>query len=154
MGQCVNGKPEGFGQYKWVNGSSYTGQFKGGVKDGHGKWKKRQTDENGTVRCNAYEGQYVNDKKHGHGTFEWESGNIYVGSYIEDERQGYGVMRWTDGSTYMGTWNQGIQEGIGVMIFPDGTRRAGIFEMNVFKASVKSNDQIEPYRDQLDPECY
>ena len=63
-------------------------------------------------------------------------------------------MRWTDGSTYMGTWSQGIQEGIGVMIFPDGTRRAGIFEMNVFKASIKSYDQIEPYRDQLDPECY
>ena len=38
----------------------------------------------------------------------------------------------------MGTWNQGIQEGIGVMIFPDGTRRAGLFEQNVFKASIKS----------------
>lgn len=63
-------------------------------------------------------------------------------------------MRWTDGSTYMGTWEQGIQEGIGVMIFPDGSRRAGIFEYNVFKASVKSREQIEPFRNKLDIECF
>ena len=116
--------------------------------------KKKQADEYGNTKCNSYDGQYINDKKHGHGTFEWESGNIYVGNYCEDERQGYGVMRWTDGSTYMGTWDQGIQQGIGVMIFPDGSRRAGLFEQNVFKASVKSREQIEPFRNTLDVECF
>jgi len=71
----VNGKPEGFGQYKWTNGSNYTGQFVGGLKHGHGKWKKKATDHG----CNTYEGEYLNDKKHGQGVFEWESGNRYIG---------------------------------------------------------------------------
>ena len=56
-------------------------------------------------------------------------------------------MRWTDGSIYMGIWSEGIQHGVGVMIFPDETRRAGTFEENVFKESLKRADQIDPYRD-------
>ena len=62
-------------------------------------------------------------------------------------------MKWTDGSTYMGTWEDGIQDGVGVMIFPDDTRRAGTFEQNVFKESLKREDQIEPYREILKEEC-
>ena len=49
-------------------------------------------------------------------------------------------MKWTDESVYMGIWDQGIQHGVGVMIFPDGVRRAGIFEENVFKESLKRMD--------------
>ena len=62
-------------------------------------------------------------------------------------------MRWTDGSTYMGTWKRGIQEGVGIMIFPDGARRAGIFEMNVFKATLKTPEQLEPFKEDLEEEC-
>lgn len=36
------GKPEGFGQYKWSNGSVYKGQFLNGLKHGHGKWRKQK----------------------------------------------------------------------------------------------------------------
>jgi len=39
------------------------------------------------------------------------------------------------------------------MIFPDGVRRAGIFEENVFKESLKRPDQIDPYRDLLADDC-
>jgi hypothetical protein len=56
-------------------------------------------------------------------------------------------MKWTDESIYMGIWDQGIQHGVGVMIFPDGVRRAGIFEENVFKESLKRPDQIDPFRE-------
>ena len=96
---------------------------------------------------------YKNDKKHGKGVFEWESGNRYMGSYLNDERHGYGVMEWTDESKYLGTWVDGIQHGIGVMIFPDGVRRAGIFEDNIFKESVKKKEQIDKHRDVLSEEC-
>jgi len=34
------GKPDGFGQYKWSNGSFYIGYFMNGLKHGKGKWKK------------------------------------------------------------------------------------------------------------------
>ena len=96
---------------------------------------------------------YEADKKHGFGVFEWESGNRYEGNYAEDERHGYGVMKWTDESMYMGMWDQGIQHGVGVMIFPDGVRRAGIFEENVFKESLKRKEQLDPYRDVLKEDC-
>jgi hypothetical protein len=33
------------------------------------------------------------------------------------------------------------------MIFPDGVKRAGIFEENVFKESLKRKEQINPFRD-------
>ena len=62
-------------------------------------------------------------------------------------------MRWTDESVYMGVWSQGIQHGVGVMIFPDGVRRAGIFEENVFKESLKRKDQIDPFRELLKEDC-
>ncbi len=39
------------------------------------------------------------------------------------------------------------------MIFPDGVRRAGIFEENVFKESLKRKDQIDPFRDILKEDC-
>lgn len=39
------------------------------------------------------------------------------------------------------------------MIFPDGVRRAGIFEENVFKESLKRKEQLDPYRDMLKEDC-
>ena len=39
------------------------------------------------------------------------------------------------------------------MIFADGVRRAGIFEENVFKESLKRADQLDPYRDILKEDC-
>jgi len=48
----VDGKPCGTGQYKWKNTSIYVGEFKDGMKHGHGKWKKRANAPN----CNTYEG--------------------------------------------------------------------------------------------------
>ena len=96
---------------------------------------------------------YEDDKKNGYGVFEWESGNRYEGNYLDDERHGYGVMKWTDESVYMGIWDGGIQHGVGVMVFPDGVKRAGIFEENVFKESLKEKAQIDEYRDQLKEEC-
>lgn len=62
-------------------------------------------------------------------------------------------MKWTDGSIYMGLWQNGIQQGIGIMIFPDGTRRAGYFDQNVFKESIKSISEIDSVRNVLSDEC-
>jgi len=96
--------PNGFGQYKWANQTSYQGEFKDGLKHGKGKWVRRLVNDHLGKRCNQYEGDYLMDRKHGWGKFEWESGNTYAGGYSNDEREGYGVMKWTDGSCYMGMW--------------------------------------------------
>jgi len=131
IGQYQYGRPEGYGQYKWSNGNTYQGMFKGGLKHGNGKWRKKPAGDG--PRANCYEGDYVDDKKHGWGHFEWESGNSYSGMYIGDERQGFGEMQWTDGSVYRGTWDKGVQHGVGIMLFPNGSKRVGFFSQNEFQ---------------------
>ncbi len=122
------GKPCGYGQYVWKNGSSYWGEFRDGLKHGFGKWRKNREGPG-----NAYEGQYYKDKKQGFGIFKWASGNLYRGQYKNDERDGFGEMRWTDGSVYIGQWCRGIQHGYGHMYFADGTTKEGIFDNNIYK---------------------
>ena len=62
-------------------------------------------------------------------------------------------MKWTDESMYLGMWDAGIQHGVGVMVFPDGLKRAGVFEDNVFKESLKRKDQIDAHREFLSEDC-
>ena len=141
-GQYQDGKPHGYGQYKWKNTSLYVGEFKNGMKHGKGKWRKRASAQN----CNQYEGDYCLDKKGGIGVFTWESGNQYHGCYKDDERHGYGEMYWTDGSCYKGEWVNGIQHGLGTMTFPDGRVKEGVFENNVYKhpaTNLNENAQLK-----------
>tara|TARA_B110000285_G_scaffold203187_1_gene239090 strand:+ start:996 stop:1160 length:165 start_codon:yes stop_codon:yes gene_type:complete len=51
-GQYREGRPEGFGQYKWANGNQYTGEFRLGQKHGKGKWRKQPSDGSSKSRCN------------------------------------------------------------------------------------------------------
>lgn len=133
LGDLNIGKQCGYGQYFWKDGSTYSGQFIDGFKQGFGRWKK-STNHNSSI----YEGQYVNDKKEGFGIFKWASGNKYIGHYKNDKREGIGQMIWTDGSIYIGEWKEGIQHGYGRTYFPDGTVKEGLFEKNSFK------DPIDP----------
>lgn len=144
------GKPEGYGQYKWANGNTYQGTFKNGFKHGNGKWKKKPPEEVLGAKSNSYEGDYQMDRKHGWGYFEWESGNSYRGRYDADERYGFGEMRWTDGSMYRGGWAKGVQHGIGIMLFPNGERKAGYFDQNVFKSSLKTLKEFDQWLEDLD----
>lgn len=52
----------GYGIYKWKDGSVYQGQFLNGKKNGKGKYK----DTNGSV----FEGIWKNGKRHGKGTLK------------------------------------------------------------------------------------
>ena len=126
----IKGKPSGYGQYFWSNGSMYSGQFAKGFKHGFGRWRKSKN-----YRSNTYEGQYCRDKKEGFGIFRWYSGNVYIGYYKNDEREGIGQMIWTDGSIYLGEWKVGIQHGYGKMHFPNGNVKEGLFERNIFKGT-------------------
>lgn len=39
-GRYENGKPSGYGEYYWYNGSFFKGKFVNGLRDGYGVWKK------------------------------------------------------------------------------------------------------------------
>lgn len=62
-------------------------------------------------------------------------------------------MKWTDGSYYMGMWEKGIQQGLGIMIFSDGAKRAGKFEQNIFKETIKTKTELNSVRNKLSEEC-
>lgn len=109
IGEYINGKPEGYGEYYWSNGSCFKGSFANGLRHGKGIWRK------GDVNDDSYEGEYINDKKNGQGVFRWASGNVYKGTFANDLRHGYAEMYWTDGSYYKGMWERGIQHGEGIL---------------------------------------
>ena len=94
----ANGKPEGYGDYLWANGSNFKGYFKNGLRHGHGIWTRGPANQNSDL----YEGEYKNDKKCGYGVFKWSSGNVYKGNYFDDLRHEFGEINWTDGSYYKG----------------------------------------------------
>ncbi len=138
------GKPWGFGEYTWKNGSHYAGYFQRGLKHGWGKWRRSKAG-----KCNTFEGEYSRDVKQGFGVFHWASNNIYRGQYANDERDGIGEMTWVDGSRYVGQWVRGIQHGFGRMIFPDGTLKEGLFENNIYKGPL--DDLKDVPEELLDP---
>ena len=74
------GKPFGFGEYYWADGSFYKGNFRNGYRQGHGIWKKSEGESD------KYQGDYYHDQKHGNGIYSWKRGNIYKGNYEHDLR--------------------------------------------------------------------
>lgn len=126
VGNYVNGKPDGYGEYYWANGCQYKGFFMNGLRYGKGIWRK------GPGNSDKYEGEWVNDKKCGHGIYTWASGNMYKGNYFDDLRHGYGEMIWTDGSVYKGQWEKGIQHGEGELHVPGKPVKKGLFQNNIF----------------------
>ena len=97
-GPCVNGLAEGKGVASGI--ATYEGEFKAGMKHGHGV----KTWPNG----DRYEGEFAGDLKQGEGVYTWGrgpwQGERYEGSYVADKRDGAGVYRWPSGDVYKGPW--------------------------------------------------
>lgn len=124
----------------------YEGDFKDGMRNGEGEWRKSQANnqaQNHTQQyqpeCDVYQGNYLDDKKHGYGFYQWVSGDSYKGHFANDQRNGYGEMYWNDGSIYKGDWKEGIQHGYGQMTYSDGTVKSGTFINNMY---IDSNSPI------------
>lgn len=76
-GEFRSGKPHGFGQMYWEDGTVYRGQLKAGQRDGYGTCEY----PDGT----SYDGQWARDKKNGEGTFITEEGWPVTKLFIDDE---------------------------------------------------------------------
>lgn len=103
------------GSFSWPDGSTYCGQFLGGMADGDGTHKE----------CNGrtYIGQFKGNKRHGHGTFLFPDGRVYDGQYANNDKCGKGVMSWPTGCRYEGQWSAGKQHGFGFMVSEYGEKR-------------------------------
>ena len=69
---------------KYSDGSSYDGEFKGGVR--HGRGTLQQGDGS------SYAGDWYEGQRHGHGKEVYGTGDVYAGSWRQGVRHGRGML--------------------------------------------------------------
>lgn len=158
FGDCQNG----YGVYKFADGSRYEGHFKNGLYDGEGIY----TWPSGLV----YAGTWVNGKRQGEGTQYLPNGDygscvydndVQVGGYAEwnytngdsydgnlnadKQRSGYGIYKFTNGGSYEGGWVANNRSGLGTMHWSNGDMYYGEWsddDMNGMGVLIKSDGSI------------
>lgn len=97
-GSSVNGKAHGKGvAKKYVNGeleSTYEGEYKNGIREGHGKF----THADGSIK----EGDFVNGQLMGQGKGDYSEGNEYEGNFINYRMHGKGKLKYGNGTVFEG----------------------------------------------------
>ncbi len=138
--QCVSGDcHNGFGTWKWTNGTIYKGEFQNGARGGYGYYLF----ENGDI----YVGEWQNNERHGYGVYYFSNHNSYKrysGEWRANQRAGMGILHYTDDkiAARFGVWENGkfkhkynnmgclegdCYNGFGVYVWNDGARYEGNF---------------------------
>ena len=94
VGDFVEDKRQGFGEYLFLNGNKFDGGFVGGSMEGKGVMEYGNGDR--------YEGEWTGNKKHGFGESSGVNGDVYRGGYGGGKRNGVGELLVKDGSVYKG----------------------------------------------------
>lgn len=88
-GQMLGRNYHGQGHLISMNGDEYVGQFKDGLKSGHGKMIYSATG-------NIYEGEWADNEHHGQGKLtEATTGNVFEGGWKEGKKHGQFVLKGT-----------------------------------------------------------
>ena len=131
--------------YQFKTGAIYTGQWKGGFRDGFGEqtwpdgakyageWRENRAHGKGRfihVDGDIYDGYWANDKANGRGIYKHVNGAQYEGLWKDDLQHGYGVETWTDKSKYEGDYAFGRKHGIGSYQWNDGSMYTGDWREN------------------------
>mmetsp|Transcript_6908 Transcript_6908/g.13138 ORF Transcript_6908/g.13138 Transcript_6908/m.13138 type:complete len:384 (-) Transcript_6908:132-1283(-) len=145
---------EGFHEYKFRDGSTYFGEWVGGIKVGMGVLQFKD-------HC-CYEGDFKGDMVWGLGRYVYKHGSTYTGQFYKGVRQGFGqytctvtgevfsgewyedqrgggpegqrgvgTYYWDDNTLYLGHWEKGFQTGVGIFIYPDGRRYVGEWDQGM-----------------------
>lgn len=104
-GNFVRGVPYGSG-VEVVDGVRYAGEFRAGVRHGHGKMEY----PNGLV----FFGQFKHGRKIGTGTAWYPDGSKYIGTWENDKRNGRGTLWFANGDRYEGPFVNGEMHGVGI----------------------------------------
>lgn len=133
----------------YTDGSTYVGQMRDGLREGHGVY---------TCATEQYEGEWLDDKPHGRGHQSWSDGRyyegqfhhgkfsglgkmvwqnpgglmVYEGEYADDQKHGVGEFRWPDGRVYNGEWRRGRRHGRGAYTTVQGEQRIGYWSDDRF----------------------
>nr|ADI46824.1 PIP5K1f [Volvox carteri f. nagariensis] len=136
-----SGFPDGEGKYIWLDGSTYKGSWKEGVRHGIGKytWPGGATYQ-GEWRdglmfglatwqsadgLSRYQGTWVGGVKQGLGRQVYGSGDVYEGLWREGLPCGPGRYVYADGNEYDGEWRGGRMNGRGTLVWRSGERYDG-----------------------------
>eukprot|EP00971_Amphidinium_carterae_P265839 5273482-Amphidinium_carterae.1 len=122
---CKHGK----GQFKWTDGSTYTGEFRENDIHGAGTYKVRWKRTHTHMRCFviflAPRGQPDDPagpqtksdlasisplRSGGLKTVSWADGRLYVGQWESNCMNGYGKFTWPDGRVYEGEYTMDSKE--------------------------------------------
>ncbi len=96
IGAVRDGKPSGFGTFKFPSGEKYQGEFVDGKYHGRGTLIFANGDQ--------YVGDFRNDRRDGAGTYIYASGEKFVGHYRDGKRNGIGT-RYAPNGTLLATGN-------------------------------------------------
>lgn len=122
-GQTLLGKPDGYGQVRYADGSTYRGFFVKGQRHGQGTW----TTADGMRISGVWQADTLPE-----GTLQTDS-TRYEGRLSACRRpQGQGRMTAADGATYWGEWTAGMRHGFGIAIGDYTMVRAGTWRRNEF----------------------
>lgn len=135
-GERINDMKEGKGQYYYLNGDIYDGEWKYDKKHGYGvytfldkgskyegTWKEDKMDGKGVYyykNGSKYDGEWVTDKREGNGIFHYENGSKYDGEWKNDQMHGKGIFVYHNGSKFMGEWKNDQIHGRGIFQFASG----------------------------------
>ena len=96
IGPVRDGKPNGYGTFKFSSGEKYQGEFLDGKYHGRGTLTFANGDQ--------YVGEFRNDRRDGNGTYTYTTGEKFVGQYRDGKRNGVGT-RYAPNGTLLATGN-------------------------------------------------
>jgi hypothetical protein len=120
-GELVAGKPEGYGERRYLNDDFYVGNFHEGLSHGQGTLRYKSD-----VNLSRYVGVWQNGKRNGYGSLYLADGSVFVGQWSANVMV-HGEFRDVDGTFLSGTWRGDSLER-GKMGQVDGSTFTGIFD--------------------------
>jgi len=97
-----DGQREGYGVMRGKDGTIYTGQWRGGQRDGQGTL---------FFEGGVFEGQWTVGSAEGHGSVQFKNGDSFVGEYRSNKKLGPGTYKWADGAEESGEYQDGKKSG-------------------------------------------
>lgn len=111
--------PDGEGEMRFADGSSYFGSWVDGYRHGHGTYTDSQM---------IYVGEWKYDVPNGHGKANYSTGWSYEGEWANGNHHGFGRQVGTDGSISEGEFFNGAMNGKGRTTWPSGEVHEGYYK--------------------------
>ena len=112
-----------FGEYIFLGGSKYIGEWKNELPDGKGTMYYEYGGGG-----SKYIGQFKDGSPHGQGTSIWNNGNTYTGEWKNKKMDGQGTFVFSSGDRYEGEFKDDKFEGQATYTFKNGKIIKGIFK--------------------------